>query len=63
MITDCITDYIKKLAVGNIRPCSEFNFFVDPEAAFVVLASSWGESNLIVVPLETCKLAMSTLVS
>ncbi|CAL8139595.1 unnamed protein product [Orchesella dallaii] len=46
--------------VGNIRPSIEFNFFVDPESAFVVLSSSWNQK-IVMVPLEACKLAMSSM--
>ncbi|ODM90698.1 Inosine-uridine preferring nucleoside hydrolase [Orchesella cincta] len=46
--------------VGNIRPCVEFNFFVDPESAFVVLSAAWNQK-IVMVPLETCKLAMSSM--
>jgi inosine-uridine nucleoside N-ribohydrolase len=40
-------------AVGNMTPCSEFNFFVDPEAAQVVL-DNISPCPLTILPLETC---------
>ena len=36
---------------GRVSPCAEFNFFNDPEAAFIVLASM---SNIRLLPYEVC---------
>merc|ERR1712098_950224 len=39
-------------AIGNVRVSSEFNFFTDPEAAYVALKES--KCPLYIVPWETC---------
>ncbi|XP_066992608.1 inosine-uridine preferring nucleoside hydrolase [Anabrus simplex] len=42
--------------VGNIKPGVEFNFFMDPEANFIVFNSTTKETNPItLIPWETCK--------
>ena len=38
-------------ARGGLSPCAEFNFFSDPEAAYVVLASM---NDIRLLPYEVC---------
>ncbi|KAL4225736.1 hypothetical protein ACF0H5_016425 [Mactra antiquata] len=38
--------------VGNVTPCGEFNFYFDPEAAYVVLNQL--KCPITIVPWETC---------
>lgn len=38
------------VAYGNIKTCAEFNFYIDPEAAHIVLNSL--SCPMIIVPLE-----------
>lgn len=39
------------LARGRVSPCAEFNFFTDPEAAFIVLKSA---ARIRLLPYEVC---------
>jgi len=56
-----IANYMKEVfivggnteGIGNVTACSEFNFYVDPEAASVVL-ESFSYCPIYIVPYETC---------
>ncbi|XP_023241661.1 probable uridine nucleosidase 1 [Centruroides sculpturatus] len=39
-------------AIGNVTTAAEFNFFADPEAAYIVLSE---EANFTIIPWETCE--------
>lgn len=40
------------LAVGNQSRCAEFNFFADPEAAYIVLNTA--KCPITILPWEAC---------
>jgi len=50
--------------MGNMQPGVEFNFWVDPLAAFVTFSPPVHTTNLIqLIPLETTLEAATTIVS